>query len=93
MVPNMPMLTAGSRIHLLSFELGPAKSLRTAVGSEELGAVAMDAPVSLSPLSSSAAPERIFGGNGFGVFVLLRMCCTVFQLSPIAMRGHSKTHV
>ena len=76
-MPMLTMLTVGSSNYLLSFELGPTLSLRIAVGSEEVWVVATDAPVSLSTLSSSTAPERIFGGNEFGVFVLLRICCTV----------------
>lgn len=87
------MLTVGASIYLLSFELEIVLSLRTAAGSEEDWAVTIDAPVSVSPLSSSAAPERIFGGNGLGVFVLLRICCTGFQHSPVAMPGHSDTDV
>lgn len=71
----MPMLTVGSDNHLLSLEAGPKLSVRTAVDSEDDWAVATDAPVSLSPLSSSAAPERTFGGSEFGVFDRLSMCC------------------
>lgn len=89
----MAMLAAGLGIYLLSFEPGPALSFRTAIGSEEVWVVATDAPASLSPLISSAAPERVFGGNGFGVFVLLRICCTMPQQNPLVMPGCYETYV
>ena len=53
----------------------------------------MDVPFSLPPLSSSAAPERIFGGNEFGVLVLLKICCPVSQYDPLDMPGHFGTYV
>ena len=84
----MAMLAAELGIYLLSFEPGPALSFRTAIGSEEIWFVATDAPASLSPLISSAAPERVFGGNGFGVFVLLRICCTILNTIPSLCPGY-----
>ena len=75
------MLTGCLGNYLLSFEPGPVYivSLRAAAGSEEVEAAAMDAPISFSPLLSSVAPARNFGSNGFGVLVLLRMCCAVIS--------------
>ena len=89
------MLTVGSDNYLLSLEAGPALSVRTAVDSEDDWAVATDAPVSLSPLSSSAVPigERSFGGSEFGVFDRLSMCYKTSQRDLLAPIGHSMTYV